>query len=343
MSRDNPDDELKPVAAFLPGLDLGPGLKLPKKPAGAGKRPRAIITPIERRLIEAAAADQDEQSILYQHTVFCQTGMPYRDPGEDVRVWDRSNGHAALRIEAGAYMSSVTGGFVDAGLPFGPKPRLILAHLNTEALLTGKAEIETERTLTRFVSHGLKMDTKGRNMRMVKEQLTRLSACTIRLGMVKDGQGITVKSDIISSFSVWLEKDERQRVLWPSLIQLDPKYFESLQRHAVPLDENHLAALSHSAMALDVYSWLAQRLHRIEQHRTAFVPWVSVSQQFGLEYDRIRKFREVFKVALGQVQAVYREARVKPGPGGLTLWRSPPPVKRKLFPTFMGKPHEPHK
>jgi len=338
MSRNNPDDELQPLTAFLPGLDLGSGLKVPDKKTGAGKRPRAIITPIERRLIEAAAADQADQSILYQHTVFCQTGMPYRDPGEDVRVWDRSNGHAALRITAGSYMSPATSSFVDVGLPFGPKPRLILAHLNTEALITGKPEIETERTLTAFVSNGLGLANSGRNMNVIKEQLTRLAACSVRLGMVKDGQAVTVKSDVISTFSVWLEKDVRQRVLWPSIIQLDPKYFESLQRHAVPLDAHHLAALSHSAMALDVYSWLAQRLHRIDQHKTAFVPWVSVSQQFGMGYDEIRMFRRAFKVALNQVQAVYREARVKPGTGGLTLWHSPPPVKRKLFPTFMGKP-----
>lgn len=65
--------------------------------------------------------------------------------------------------------------------------------------------------------------------------------------------------------------------------------------------------------------------------------WVAVSQQFGMGYDEIRMFRRAFKVALSQVQAVYREARVKPGTGGLTLWHSSPPVKRRLFPTFMGK------
>ena len=27
----------------------------------------------------------DDQSILYQHTVLCQTCLPYRDPGDDVR------------------------------------------------------------------------------------------------------------------------------------------------------------------------------------------------------------------------------------------------------------------
>jgi hypothetical protein len=135
MSRNNPDDELQPLTAFLPGLDLGGGLKVPNRKAGAGKRPRATITPIERRLIEAAAADQADQSILYQHTVFCQTGMPYRDPGEDVRVWDRSNGHAALRITAGSYMSPATSSFVDVGLPFGPKPRPPVVYARAAAAM----------------------------------------------------------------------------------------------------------------------------------------------------------------------------------------------------------------
>ncbi len=337
MSRDNPKDDFKPIASFLPGLDLGDGLKIPeRKKCVAPKKSRALVTPIERRLIEVAA-DPTEQNILYQHTVFCQTGMPYRDPGDETRTWKRHNGMATLMISAGSVIHPKLNDFVDVGLPFGPKPRLILAHLNTEALLTGKPEIETERTLTRFVSHGLNMDTNGRNMRMVKDQLARLSACTIRLGMVKDGEGIQVQSQIVSSFNVWLEKDDRQRVLWPSIIRLSADYFESLQRHAVPLDENHLAALSHSAMALDVYAWLAQRLHRVGKTQGAFVPWTSVSQQFGMGYDRIRAFRAVFKVALGQVQAVYRTARVGVSPKGLTLWNSPPPVQPKQFPTYMGK------
>ena len=37
------------------------------------------------------------------------------------------------------------------GLPFGPKPRLILAYLNAEALRTGSPEIEVEASLTAFV------------------------------------------------------------------------------------------------------------------------------------------------------------------------------------------------
>lgn len=83
-------------------------------------------------------------SILYQHTVLAQTCFPYRDPGPDVRVWERRNGHAHLKIIAGEAMHPEKGRLVELGLPFGAKPRLILAHMNAEALRTGSPEIEME-------------------------------------------------------------------------------------------------------------------------------------------------------------------------------------------------------
>src|SRR4051794_428119 len=87
------------------------------------------------RILEAAdTVSDDPEAILFQHTVFCQTGLPYRNPGEDVRSWERVNGAATLKIIAGEAMHPELCRFVPIGLPFGPKPRLILAHLNAEAL-----------------------------------------------------------------------------------------------------------------------------------------------------------------------------------------------------------------
>src|SRR4051812_43702144 len=45
-----------------------------------------------------------------------------------------------------------------------------------------------------------------------------------------------------------------------SVVRLDADYFDSLTKHAVPLDSRAVAALAHSALDLDVYTWLAQRL-----------------------------------------------------------------------------------
>ena len=44
-----------------------------------------------------------------------------------------------------------TGQYIQLGLPFGTKPRLILAHLNAEAIKTASPLIEMEDSLTAFV------------------------------------------------------------------------------------------------------------------------------------------------------------------------------------------------
>jgi len=143
---------------------------------------------------------------------------------------------------------------------------------------------------------------------------------------VHNGRAITVNSQIVTSFDLWFPKDERQKVLWPSTVTLSLDYFESLKAHAVPLDERAIAALSHSAMALDMYAWLAQRLHRIPKPHRQFIPWPAVKDQFGADYDRLRKFREKFMEALRQVHAVYPAMKIDITGQGLFLYTSPPPV-----------------
>jgi hypothetical protein len=108
---------------------------------------------VQQRLICSAVEIEagDPDAILFQHTVFCQTGLPYRNPGEAVRLWQRSQGAANLEVEAGRAFHPGERCFVDVGLPFGPKPRLILVYLNAEAIRTGSPVIEVEDSLTAFV------------------------------------------------------------------------------------------------------------------------------------------------------------------------------------------------
>lgn len=314
-------------------------------------------TPVQRRLIEAAVFDDvsDTRSLLYQHSTFCQVFFPYRDPGADVTTWDRSNGLVDLRLKVGE-AKHPDGRWVQVPLPFGPKCRLVLMHINQLAILKQSPHIEVEDSLTAFVRRILKLDPKGRNIDMVKEQLRRLATSSIRLGSTfpEQGSSPTRKVEIVTEFDVWFVKDERQRVLWPSYIDLSLDYFKGLQEHAVPLNETHIAALTHSAMALDIYAWLAQRLHRIPAERPAFVSWAALHGQFGQGYTGprgVRTFRGVFKVALKQVLALYKDARItederrrpqllmqggkslwrEPQAKGLTLHNSPPPIRRRLM------------
>jgi hypothetical protein len=41
-----------------------------------------------------------------------------------------------------------------------------------------------------------------------------------------------------------------------------------------------------------------------------FIPWPAVQEQFGPDFDRLRKFREKFMQALRQVCAVYPAAKI---------------------------------
>ena len=299
-------------------------------------------SPIESRLLNAAANDDGNDSILYQHSIFCQTYFPYRDPGTNVRLWERRNGQVHLEIEAGRAMHPTQQKIIDVGLPFGPKARMILMHLNREAIVTQSPIIEVGRSLTHFVERILGFSSHGRNIRTVKEQLTRLSTASIRMGFAHDGHAVTVTSGIVKAFDLWMPKDDRQRVFWPSTISLSLDYFNDLIEHAVPVDEAHIAALSHSALALDIYNWLAQRLHRISAEKPQAISWLSLHGQFGQGYapERIDNFRRDFRIALRNVLTLYRAARVEADEAkrprlhyhyGRPIWRSDPVAGVKLF------------
>lgn len=285
-------------------------------------------TPAQQRGIEAASlADTDAAlSLLYQHSALCQAFLPYRDPGDAARSWERVNGSVHLEVLAGKAMHPIKEEFTPVGLPFGPKARLVLMHINQQALFAQSPVIEVQDSLTSFVRRSLNLDTGGRTIRTVKDQLARLSAASIRLGIVKDGRARTVNSQIVSAFDIWFPKDERQRVFWPSTVRLSLDYWDSLKAHAVPLAEAHIAALSHSGMALDIYAWLAQRLHRVPTGKPALISWPILQAQFGGEIQGIRNFRRMFRVALKQVLALYRDAKIDMDGRGLTLHQSRPVV-----------------
>jgi hypothetical protein len=82
-------------------------------------------------------------------------------------------------------------------------------------------------------------------------------------------------------------------------------------------------------MALDVYCWLAQRLHRVDPRRGQFIPWSSLHQQFGQGYNRLRNFRRDFLATLESVKTQYPAARFGTDQGGMMLGNSPTPVQRR--------------
>jgi replication initiator protein len=314
-TNDNPQLSLGNIIASLPAV------RAAKKINPNSRVHRRLIEPVE-------LAEDDEQRLSFQHTVFCQTSLPYRNPGDELRLWKREQGAVSLLVEAGHARNPKNGDWVELGLPWGTKPRLILAHLNAEAIRRQSPVIEVESSLSAFVKRIRKFDG-GREIRMFKDQLSRLSVAVVRLAMTRGERTFQVNSQVVTAFELWPELDERQRVLWPSTIRLSQEYFTSLQEHAVPLNEVDLAALAHSAMALDLYAWLAQRLHRVTPLRPVFITWAALKQQFGPDYDRMDNFKRFFRKALRQVRARYQRAIIDLDDRGITLHHSLPPVTKQ--------------
>jgi hypothetical protein len=321
-ANDNPDNPPDPAQMSLGGIVTNlPAVRVAKK--------ANTLSRVHRRLIEPLETDQDDEPRLsFQHTVFCQTSLPYRDPGDDVRKWKRANGNVMLQLEAGDAWNPRIRDFVQLGLPWGTKPRLILAHLNAEAIRRQSPVIEVEASLSAFVKRIRGFDG-GREIRAFKNQLSRLSVALVRLATTRGDRAFQIDAKVVTAFELWPELDERQRVLWPTTIQLSLDYFNSLQEHAVPLNEADLAALAHSAMALDLYAWLAQRLHRVTPLKPAFITWAALKQQFGPDFGRMADFKKFFRIALRQVRARYQRAIIDLDDRGITLHHSLPPVTKQ--------------
>lgn len=292
---------------------------------------RLTLTPHQQRLLDTSTAIRSEppDRIDFLHTVQCQCGIPYKNPGDDVREWDRKQGNASLRIEAGSAIDPRTGDFVRLGLPYGEKPRLVLIHLASEAIRTNSPVVDVEDSMTGF-ARSLGIETNGHHLRGLKEQLARLAAATVRMGAVEEGRAVQVNTQIVSAFDLWFPKQADQRVLWPSTVRLSHEYFESLDQHAVPLDHRAVAALSGSSMALDAYVWLAQRLHRVPSKKPQFIAWDTLHEQFGQGFARVRDFRRQFLHTLRQVQSAYPTAHIEADDRGLTLHHSRPPIAPKI-------------
>ena len=157
-----------------------------------------------------------------------------------------------------------------------------------------------------------------------------LSACHMTLAMPTPGGAAQIDAKPIDAFQAWHTDESGQQALWPGRIRLTEKFFDSLMDHAVPLDCEAIGQLQNSALALDVYSWLAHRLWRVREGSGIDLSWAALKGQFGQEYRDTKNFKREFTGALQKAANVYKEARIEMVPGGIKLLPSPPPVKRAV-------------
>ena len=291
--------------------------------------PRILtLTSQDSKLLDAATkiygSPPKGDDMAFTHAVFCQVGLP-RSKVEG-REFMRQSGPAWVNIQGG-YLDEGRGP-IEQPIPYGPLPRLALAHVSTHAVRNKTREIPIGDSAAQFLDF-MGMDTQGARYANLRRQMHALAACRLQLGY----RGRTFNGQAVEQFDAWLtNKDTKQRSLWPGLMILTEHFYSSLLKGAVPLDLRALQVLKGSSLALDVYAWLAYRLHRIEG-KGVTVHWSSLRGQFAQEYtgkDADRNFKRSFLPQLRKVMAVYPQANVKAVRGGLLLLGSPPPISHKM-------------
>ena len=292
-----------------------------------------VMTVPEERLLESAinieTASPSGDDIRYMHSIMCQVGLPRSKV--DGTLFERKSGGAILLVRAGHIFDGHE--MAQQPVPYGAMPRLMLTWMNTYAVRHKTAEVPVGDSASEFLRMmGIEPGggKRGSYTTFCKQALA-LAACDLTLGFNANGHAHTFYGKPIEHFETWSQTENGQRALWPGIITFTDSYFKALADHAVPLDMRALIALKGSALAMDIYAMLSDRLHRITG-RPVILHWKNLREQFGQEYkgnDPDKDFKREFLKALGQVQMVYQKAKIRKVKGGLLLMQSPPPIPYK--------------
>lgn len=310
-------------------LDLFPQLKAPTEESNliiVEKPERKRGAKIVNVATQIASDPPCGNDMAFMHAIMCQVGLP-RSKVAGLE-FERRCGAAALSIAAGKLWDGKQ--FVQQPIPYGTLPRLMLAWMNTFAVRHKTQEIPVGNSASEFLRM-LGKDTSGGKkgtFTMFRQQVQALSACRMTLGFNLAGKAYTYDGKPIGQFEAWLNGTPEQSSLWPGVVTFSDDYFKTLIAHAVPLDLRALMVLKGSALAMDVYATLADRLHRITE-RPLKLYWANLREQFGQEYqgkDPDKDFKKKFLPALKDALAVYPKAKVEKFHGGLLLCPSPPPI-----------------
>jgi len=281
----------------------------------------------ERRAIEAAMsymADEDA-GIGFLYSGWCQAALPHKKLADDA-VWKVQTERVTLVVEPGR--RNLLGDDTQfVGVPYGSRARLILLYLQSEALRTKSRDIALGRSLSAWLER-LNIPIGGKSYRDVREQADRLSRCRLTFHVQQSGRAGLINQNIVDTAMFVADGNSSQGNLFCETARLSETFYEQLKKHPVPLEDAAIQAISNNSQALDVYCWLAYRLHVLPQART--VSWPALFSQFGSSYKKLAHFKMRFIDALKVATAVYPDANVELVDKGLTLKPSRPPVAPRI-------------
>lgn len=289
---------------------------------------RMLDSDRERKAVEAAAQymTDEESGIGFIFSGWAQAALPHRRLADDA-IWQLETERVTLLVEPGR--RAIPGSEAQwVGVPFGSRARLIMLYLQGEALRTKSREVELGRSLNAWLLR-LGIPVGGKSFKDVRDQAERISRCRLTFHVQTGTNQGLVNQNIVDTAMFVHEHQQQQGALLLETARLSEMFFEQLQKHSVPLEEAAIKAINNNSMALDLYCWLAYRLHVLAVPRP--ITWKALHAQFGRGFTRLDHFRSKFLENLALALAVYPEAKVTTDVRSLTLHPSRPPVAPKVI------------
>ena len=279
--------------------------------------------------IAAGVLGDDRGGLGYTYSGLCLTALPHRRIPDD-QPWERVGHKVKLVVEPGRL--DVAGKTKLFGVPYGARARMILIYLITQAVKTNSREIALGRSMRAWLE-AMGVTVGGETAKAFREQSMRIAACSMKFfweaergGTGFDKGGIVRKGLL---FGDSIDTGDQPR-LFDDTVVLDEVFYAAAKEHPVPLLEAAVRHLRDRSMSLDIYVWLAYRLHVLE--RPTPITWAAIHAQFGGGFKEARFFRRPFLEALEAATAAYPDAKVEVAEdgSGLILHPSRPPVGKLL-------------
>ena len=202
------------------------------------------------------------------------------------------------------------------GVPHGSKARLILLYLQTEAVKTNSRIVELGTSMRRWLC-SMGVTITGPNYREVRRQAQKIERALVSFTFTGEDATISWQDTIIrGSFERPCSNELRT-------VELSESFFKVLTERPVPVCEAAIRFLSERCMALDLYLWLAYRLHSLQ--RPTPVSWPALHSQFGAATHHLKHFKPRFAREIEAALAAYPDARVDLTEDGIRLHPSPSP------------------
>lgn len=303
---------------------------------GGEERVRALAHTAGTQLtMDAFLRVHDEEPVpAFLHSALCAMSLPTKRPKDDTQPILREDGKYALAINPRPVLQTVDGKPIlrSLGVPYGAYPRVALIYLLSQAVAKQSRDVYLGRNFTEWMRRlGYQTVSYGPRgtANLMREQVDRLLACEwqIRWDGTEAGDNAFAVRDvkISNEYAGTLDKNGA----FAREIRMSEAFYSHLVDHAVPLNEIAIRELKGTPTALDLYTYLAYRLPRINSDKSQIISWDQLAKHLGNEADS-KRFRQTVRETMQLVSAVYPNANVDVSGRKVVLHPSPAPLERKL-------------